>query len=72
VDAQQEGVVIEEIESGSPAQMVGFQRGDVILDVNGQKITRTRELERLTQNPQRVWRLQIGRGGQVISTVLGG
>jgi Do/DeqQ family serine protease len=72
VDGHQQGVVIEQIEDGSPAQMVGFQRGDVILDINGQRIARTRDLERLTQQPQRLWRLQIGRGGQVISTVLGG
>jgi len=72
VEGYQEGVVIEEVEEGSPAQMVGFRPGDVIIELNGQKIAQTRDLEKATQSPQRVWRLQIGRGGQVISTVLGG
>jgi Do/DeqQ family serine protease len=72
VEASLQGVAIAAIEPGTPAQAVGFQPGDVILEVNGERVTRSRELERLTQTPQRMWRLQLLRGGQVISTVIGG
>jgi Do/DeqQ family serine protease len=72
IDGNIQGVVIAQIEDNSPAQVVGFQPGDLILEVNGEKIGRTRELERLTQTPQRTWRLQINRGGQIVSTVVGG
>jgi serine protease Do len=33
-----EGVVIESVEPGSPAQEAGLRRGDIILEVNRQKI----------------------------------
>ena len=72
IESSLEGVVIAEIEPGTPAQAVGFQRGDVVLEVNGERIIRTREIEQLTRRPQRVWRIQISRGGQVIETALGG
>ena len=58
--------------TNTPAQAVGFQPGDVLVEVNGQRIARSRDLERLTQTPQRAWRLQINRGGQTLTTVLGG
>ncbi|MCC7346547.1 MAG: DegQ family serine endoprotease [Variibacter sp.] len=72
IDSNIQGVIIVQVEDGSAAQAVGFQPGDIILEVNGEKIGRTRELERVTQSPQRLWRLQISRGGQIVSTVLGG
>ena len=72
LDGNLRGVVIANVENGTPAQILGLQPGDVVLEVNGEKVTRSRELDRLTQTPQRIWRLQISRGGQVISTVVGG
>jgi S1-C subfamily serine protease len=72
VDANLRGVAIADVDEGTPAQVVGFRAGDVILEVNGEKVVDTRELERLTQARQSVWRLQILRGGQVITTMLGG
>ena len=67
-----EGVVIVEVAGGSPAQNFGFQRGDVVLSVNDQKIAKTRDLERATGQQSRVWRITIKRGGQQISVTLSG
>jgi hypothetical protein len=40
--------------------------------VNGEKIAKTRELERATGTPSRSWRIVIRRGGEQISAVFGG
>src|SRR3954470_6941538 len=72
LDASAEGVVILDIASGSVAQNLGFQRGDVIAAVNNEKITRTRDLERVTKESNRRWNITLVRGGQTISVTLGG
>lgn len=66
------GVVIVDVGDGSAARTVGFQRGDVILSVNGQKLTKTGDLEKATSQQSRLWRITILRGGQQISVILGG
>jgi Do/DeqQ family serine protease len=68
----EEGVVIVDVDSGSYASNLGFQRGDVIQEVNGERITKTRDLERLSGVPSRSWRIIILRGGQKISAVFSG
>jgi len=67
-----EGVVILDVDAGSYASNLGFQRGDVIEEVNGERINKTRDLERLTGAPSRTWRIVIVRGGQKISAVFNG
>jgi Do/DeqQ family serine protease len=67
-----EGVVIVDVDSGSYASNLGFQRGDVILSVNAEKIAKTRDLERATGTPSRSWQIVIRRGGQQISAVFNG
>ena len=68
----EEGVVIVDVDSGSYASNLGFQRGDVIEEVNGERIAKTRDLERLSGTLNRSWRIVIVRGGQKISAVFGG
>jgi Do/DeqQ family serine protease len=72
IDASVEGVVIVDPGAGSAAQMVGFQRGDVIVSVNNQKIARTRDLEAATAQPSRTWRITVVRGGRPITVQMGG
>jgi Do/DeqQ family serine protease len=67
-----EGVVIVDVDNGSYASNLGFQRGDVIQEVNGERITRTNDLERLSKAQNRAWRIVIVRNGQKISAVFGG
>ncbi|MGA2636848.1 Do family serine endopeptidase [Methylocella sp.] len=67
-----EGVVISEIEDGSTAAAVNFQKGDLILSVNDVSVKTTRDLERATSGRHNYWKLTIGRGGEVVTTVIGG
>ena len=66
------GVVILDIDNGSYASNLGFQRGDVIEEVNGERIAKTRDLERVSKTPGASWRINIIRGGQKISAVFNG
>jgi Do/DeqQ family serine protease len=72
LDAETEGVVIVEIGSGTTAEAVGFRPGDVVLSVNGGRVNRTRDLERAAAAGGRVWRIEIQRGGRVLSLALSG
>lgn len=72
LDSATEGVAIIELPDNAIAGRVGFQRGDVIIAVNGQKIANTKSLNELTQQQSRVWRITVQRGGQQINVVLGG
>jgi Do/DeqQ family serine protease len=72
LDADTEGVVVTDLGDDSTAANVGFQKGDIILAVNSQKITKTSDLEKATRDSSRVWRITLMRGGQQINVTLGG
>ncbi|HZA24846.1 MAG TPA: PDZ domain-containing protein, partial [Dehalococcoidia bacterium] len=42
-----EGVVIQDVLTGGPADQAGIQRGDIILSIGHHKLTTVRELTRL-------------------------
>src|SRR5262249_37344397 len=64
LDASAQGVVIVDVANGSPAQSLGFQRGDLVLSVNNAKVAKTRDLERIAGQQSRIWRITFMRGGQ--------
>ena len=72
LDVDTEGVVVTEIADGGTAASVGFQKGDVIVSVNSQKILKTSDLEKATRDASRLWRITLVRGGQQINVTLGG
>jgi len=72
LDAQAEGVVVTEVADGSTAQSIGFQKGDVVVSVNNEKINKPADLERVTTAGGRQWRITIQRAGQEISVVFSG
>ena len=72
LDADTEGVVVTDLGDDSTAANVGFQKGDIILAVNSQKIAKTSDLEKATRDSSRVWRITLMRGGQQINVTLGG
>ncbi len=72
LDSSVEGVVVTELSENGAAANVGFRKGDVIVAVNGKKIEKTSDLERLTRERSRLWRITILRGGEQIQVTLGG
>jgi len=72
LDADTEGVVVTELSDDSTAATVGFQKGDIILAVNNKKISKTGDLDKVTREQARLWRITLLRGGQQINVTLGG
>ena len=65
-----DGVVVAEVADGSPAARVGFQKGDLVLDVNGRKIDKTATLAAVANESAGLWRLTVSRGGEVVRMAL--
>jgi Do/DeqQ family serine protease len=72
LNSEAQGVAVTEVENGSVAQSFGFQKGDIVVSINNTKIANMQDLLRVTNQPSRLWRLTILRGGQEISAVFGG
>ena len=72
LEGAKEGVVVTDVEEGSIAQQLSVQKGDVIIAVNDTKIANTRDLEKLVSTRRALWKLTIGRGGEVFTSVVDG
>ncbi len=70
--AETTGVVVVETEAYSIARRVGVKPGDIIAEINGEKVDTTRNLEKLVGKSARLWRMTIKRGGQTIRTAIAG
>ncbi len=67
-----EGVVVTNVAERSNAAELGLQRGDVIVMVDGERVATSRDLEKLAKPRNYYWKLTIARGGQIVTTVVGG
>ncbi|SEG19871.1 Do family serine endopeptidase [Bosea lathyri] len=72
IDAATDGVVIGEIEEGSTAARIGFQKGDVLQALNGERMATSREVETALKERRRAWEVTISRGGQTVTSVFPG
>jgi Do/DeqQ family serine protease len=72
LETSNEGVVVSAVEEGSPAGLVGFQKGDMIVAINGEKADTTKRLDELAKERRYVWRVTINRGGEVFTSIFGG
>ncbi len=61
-----DGVVILSVRNGSIAARLGFQPGDVIVEIGNSKIASVTDLDSAVATRQRVWRLSVQRGDKVL------
>ncbi|MET3599115.1 Do family serine endopeptidase [Martelella mangrovi] len=64
-----DGVVVSNVEQGTPAARIGFAKGDVIVAVNGEEVDSTQTLEAEADQEPGAWRLTINRGGRMINQI---
>lgn len=72
ISADRSGVIVLDVASGSSADRIGVETGDIVARINGVGIARVRDLDAVLKRSPRVWRLEIDRDGRALSVVLGG
>jgi Do/DeqQ family serine protease len=70
--AEEEGVVILSVRSGSLASSMGFRPGDIVVNVGRAPISSVNELERAVRQRQRVWRIEVKRGDRILQLQIAG
>lgn len=68
----EDGVVVLSVRPNSTATRLGFQAGDVVVEVQGKKITSIADLDAVLQTRQRSWSISVKRGSQVLQLQVGG
>ncbi|MBB3019654.1 Do/DeqQ family serine protease [Microvirga lupini] len=71
IDVADDGVVVAELEERSVAASVGFEKGDQIVAINGERVANTRDADRLINRNGGYWEITVSRGGRIFTTVLG-
>ena len=71
IDIADDGVVIADLEDRSVAASVGFEKGDQIVAINGERLASTKDADRMTNRNGGYWEITVSRGGRVFTTVLG-
>lgn len=70
VPATTKGVAITEIARRSPAAQVGLRPGDIIREINGEKIASAEDVSKAAGQGSRRWSFTIERDGQVLKQTL--
>ncbi len=72
VEAEEKGVVVVNIESGAPAEEAGLRRGDVISEINRQRINNLNDFNKIVARvkPGENALLFVNRGGRKFYTAL--
>lgn len=68
----EQGVVIANVEPGSAASRIQFQRGDIVVEVAGRKIAKVKDLVDVTASRRAQWDFSVKRGERVFSATVGG
>ena len=66
------GVVVVQVEAGTPAARLGVQRGDIVIAVNNERVTSVRVLVSALGNAAGGWRLSFEREGRVYNLAVQG
>ncbi|HEV2566902.1 MAG TPA: Do family serine endopeptidase [Microvirga sp.] len=71
IDIADDGVVVADLEDRSVAASVGFEKGDQIVAINGERLASTKDADRMINRNGGYWEITVSRGGRVFTTVLG-
>lgn len=66
------GVVVSDVKPGAAAANIGLQPGDVILSINGNKISDVETALGVVRTQARGWRMVFQRGEQKLTIMVGG
>jgi S1-C subfamily serine protease len=64
------GVVINNVDQGSPAAALGLEKGDVIVGVSRSRVTTTKELRDILTKSSGVIALQVQRGDRILYVLI--
>ena len=64
-DPRETGVIVTKVQGGRALE-IGFRRGDIVLEINGRKIKRVKDLQKLERQAPEIWRMVMRRNGRVI------
>ena len=64
---RRDGAVVTDVDGRSSAARFGFQPGDVVVGVNGRKITNVSSLQDALRRNVRAWSIAVDRGGRTLS-----
>jgi len=65
-----DGVFILAIKRGSPANRLGFQRGDIVRSVNGKNTPNVKKLIKVLGQTVERWRISVERAGKMRDLVI--
>ena len=66
------GVIIADISDNGAASGVGMQVGDIIVAINGVKVTSVADVLANVKQPARRWRIELQRSGNTLTILVGG
>lgn len=69
-DAKTAGVIVSEVQAGSPAEMAGLEQGDIILGINRSRTKDIADLRKIIESEPSVLALNIKRGNTSLYRVL--
>lgn len=72
LDDDTAGVVLVKVPQGSTADQLGFLPKDIVVALDGQRISDVRGLERALVRSQQFWRVTLSRDGRQITQLFGG
>ena len=65
------GIIVSDVKEGAAAANVGIQPGDIILSINGTKLTDVNSAIAILQAPATSWRVAIQRGEEKMTILVG-
>ncbi len=72
MDPFAKGVIILDLQRGSPASRLGFRAGDVVRAINGAEVTMVVDLKAALGRGTDRWQVNIDRGGESMKLIING